>query len=235
MTILTSELDSNSEQFRNNQQAMLAALEEFRAVEEKVRAKEQEAQEKFHKRGKLLPRERLSLLLDAGSEFIELGSLVGHKMHDDKDGSGAGGGIIAGIGRVAGIRCLIVLNNSAIKGGTISPGGLDKILRIQEIARENKLPVVTLAESGGANLNYATDVFIPGAKAFANQARMSAAGIPQVTVVHGNATAGGIAPIKRPVHFQGIDRSVLGTKIYFSAVINDRRTVYLAAGFIVPQ
>ncbi|MCA6060522.1 acyl-CoA carboxylase subunit beta [Thalassolituus sp. ST750PaO-4] len=191
MTILTSELDSNSEQFRNNQQAMLAALEEFRAVEEKVRAKEQEAQEKFHKRGKLLPRERLSLLLDAGSEFIELGSLVGHKMHDDKDGSGAGGGIIAGIGRVAGIRCLIVLNNSAIKGGTISPGGLDKILRIQEIARDNKLPVVTLAESGGANLNYATDVFIPGAKAFANQARMSAAGIPQVTVVHGNATAGG--------------------------------------------
>ena len=71
MTILTSELDSNSEQFRNNRQAMLAALEEFRAVEEKVRAKEQAAQEKFHKRGKLLPRERLSLLLDAGSEFID--------------------------------------------------------------------------------------------------------------------------------------------------------------------
>jgi geranyl-CoA carboxylase beta subunit len=191
MAILTSEIETQSEEFANNCAAMQVAIDEFRQVEEKVLAKAEQAKEKFRQRGKLLPRERLNLLLDGGSNFLELCSLAGLKMHDDKDGSSAGGGIIAGIGYVAGARCMIQVNNSAIKGGTISPAGLDKTLRIQEIARANKLPVVTLAESGGANLQYATDVFVPGAQAFANQARLSAAGIPQITVVHGNATAGG--------------------------------------------
>ena len=191
MAILTTEIQAHSEDFANNCAAMQVAIDEFRSVEEKVLAKAEQAKEKFRKRGKLLPRERLNLLLDRGSNFLELCSLAGLKMHDDKDGSGAGGGIIAGIGYVAGARCMIQVNNSAIKGGTISPAGLDKTLRIQEIARANKLPIVTLAESGGANLQYATDVFVPGAQAFANQARLSAAGIPQITVVHGNATAGG--------------------------------------------
>ena len=191
MAILTSDIETHSEEFSNNCAAMQVAIDEFRTVEEKVLAKAEEAKEKFRKRGKLLPRERLNLLLDAGSNFLELCSLAGLKMHDDKDGSSAGGGIIAGIGYVAGSRCMIQVNNSAIKGGTISPAGLDKTLRIQEIARANKLPIITLAESGGANLQYATDVFVPGAQAFANQARLSAAGIPQITVVHGNATAGG--------------------------------------------
>jgi geranyl-CoA carboxylase beta subunit len=191
MAILTSDIEIHSEDFSNNCAAMQLAIDEFRAVEGKVLAKAEEAKEKFRQRGKLLPRERLNLLLDGGSNFLELCSLAGLKMHDDKDGSSAGGGIIAGIGYVAGSRCMIQVNNSAIKGGTISPAGLDKTLRIQEIARANKLPIVTLAESGGANLQYATDVFVPGAQAFANQARLSAAGIPQITVVHGNATAGG--------------------------------------------
>jgi geranyl-CoA carboxylase beta subunit len=191
MAILNSEIETQTEDFANNCAAMQVVIDEFRQVEETVLAKAEQAKEKFRKRGKLLPRERLNLLLDAGSSFLELCSLAGLKMHDDKDGSSAGGGIIAGIGYVAGARCMIQVNNSAIKGGTISPAGLDKTLRIQEIARANKLPIVTLAESGGANLQYATDVFVPGAQAFANQARLSAAGIPQITVVHGNATAGG--------------------------------------------
>ena len=89
------------------------------------------------------------------------------------------------------VRCLVTASNSAIKGGTISPSGLHKTLRLQRIAMENKLPVVSLVESGGANLNYAAEVFVDGARTFANQARLSAAGIPQITVVHGNATAGG--------------------------------------------
>src|SRR5690606_13409352 len=100
-------------------------------------------------------------------------------------------GSIAGIGYVAGVRCLVTASNSAIKGGTITPSGLHKTLRLQRIALENKLPVVSLVESGGANLNYAAEVFVEGARTFANQARLSAAGIPQITVVHGNATAGG--------------------------------------------
>src|SRR5690606_14397135 len=160
-------------------------------VEQKVLDKAAEAKAKFDRRGQLLPRERLNLLLDAGSPFLELCSLAGYKLHDDKDGTQAGGGIIAGIGYVAGVRCLVIANNSAIKGGTISPTGLRKSLRLQQIALENKLPVVTLAESGGANLTYAAEIFVEGARAFANQARLSAAGIPQVTVVHGSSTAGG--------------------------------------------
>lgn len=191
MAIIQSQIDVHGSDFANNCAVMLATIEDFRALEQAVLDKAQAVQGKFHKAGKLLPRERLSLLLDPGSSFIELSSLAGYKMHDDEDGTTAGGGIIAGIGFVSGVRCMLQVNNCAIKGGTISPTGLDKTLRLQEIARENKLPLITLAESGGANLNYATDIFVPGARAFANQARLSKAGVPQITVVHGNATAGG--------------------------------------------
>lgn len=191
MPVLQSDIDVHGQGFKTNSEFMQSCIDEFRAIEKKVIEKELASTEKFIQRKKLLPRERLNRLLDAGSPFLEVMALAGYKMHDDKDGSGAGGGIIAGIGYVANIRCMIVVNNCAIKGGTISPAGLDKSLRLQEIAQENNLPVVSLSESGGANLNYATDIFVKGAKAFANQARMSAQGLPQITVVHGNATAGG--------------------------------------------
>ena len=191
MSILDSQIDSNSDQFKSSAESMQSFIDGFREIEKKVHDKELMAEEKFQKRGKLLPRERINLLLDRNTPFLELSSLAGYKMHDDKDGSMAGGGIIAGIGYVSDMRCMVIASNSAIKGGTISPTGLEKTLRLQEIAKDNKLPVVTLAESGGANLNYATEVFVHGARGFANQARLSAAGIPQFTVVHGNATAGG--------------------------------------------
>ncbi|MES2818386.1 MAG: geranyl-CoA carboxylase subunit beta [Pseudomonadota bacterium] len=191
MPVIQSEIDVHGEGFAQNRVAMLATLAAFREVEQKCLDKASEAKAKFDKRGQLLPRERLSLLLDSGAPFLELASLAGYKLHDDKDGTQAGGGIIAGIGYIAGVRCLVLANNSAIKGGTISPSGLKKSLRLQQIAFENKLPVVTLAESGGANLNYAADIFIEGARGFANQARMSAMGLPQITVVHGSSTAGG--------------------------------------------
>ena len=191
MEALTSTLSPESAEFRDNVEVMEGHIQTWREVEQKVLDLAESAREKFAKRGKLLPRDRINRLLDRGSPFLELCSLAGYKMHDDKDGSMAGGGIIAGIGTVGGIRCLVVASNSAIKGGTITPAGLDKTLRLQQIAMENKLPVVSLSESGGANLNYATDIFVQGARGFANQARMSAAGIPQITVVHGNATAGG--------------------------------------------
>ncbi|MDO3720456.1 acyl-CoA carboxylase subunit beta [Marinobacter sp. chi1] len=191
MEPLTTSVNPQSDEFRANVDAMETHIRTFRDVEQKVLDLAEAAREKFNGRGKLLPRDRINRLLDRGTPFLELCSLAGYKMHDDKDGSMAGGGIIAGIGTVSGIRCLIVASNSAIKGGTISPAGLDKTLRLQQIAKENKLPIVSLSESGGANLNYATDIFVQGARGFANQARLSAAGIPQVTVVHGNATAGG--------------------------------------------
>ena len=191
MPELPDNVDSNSESYHSNCQSMQGYLDELFQIQNKVLETEQKARAKFEKRKKLLPRQRLKTLLDRGSDFIELCSLVGYQMDDDTDGSMAGGGIIAGIGTVAGKTCMIQINNAAIKGGTISPTGLRKTLRLQEIAKKQKLPVITLAESGGANLNYATDVFVSGAQAFANQARMSAAGLVQITVVHGNATAGG--------------------------------------------
>ncbi|WP_448695510.1 geranyl-CoA carboxylase subunit beta [Pseudomonas moraviensis] len=191
MAQIQSQLDPHSEAFARNRAAMLAAIEQVRQLEQKLLDKAADAKDKFSKRGQLLPRERLNLLLDPGAPFLELASLAGYKLHDDKDGSSAGGGLIAGIGYVCGIRAMVVANNSAIKGGTISPSGLKKSLRLQQIARENKLPMITLAESGGANLNYAAEIFVEGARSFANQARMSAMGLPQITVVHGSATAGG--------------------------------------------
>ncbi len=191
MVAIESLLNPNDDDFAVNREAMLTAIESFRTVDRGVLDKAREAKTRFKKRGQLLPRERLGLLLDAGAPFIELCPLAGYKLHDDKDGTLAGGGLIAGIGYVSTVRCLVIANNSAIKGGTISPSGLKKSLRLQQIAAENKLPVITLAESGGANLAYAADIFIEGARTFANQARLSAAGIPQITVVHGSSTAGG--------------------------------------------
>ena len=191
MPQIQSQLDPHSETFARNRAAMLTAIEQVQQLEQNLLNKAAEAKAKFDKRGQLLPRERLNLLLDPGAPFLELASLAGYKLHDDKDGSAAGGGLIAGIGYVSGIRAMVVANNSAIKGGTISPTGLKKSLRLQQIAQDNKLPVITLAESGGANLNYAAEIFVEGARSFANQARMSAMGLPQITVVPGSATAGG--------------------------------------------
>lgn len=191
MPVLQSAIDVHGQDFASNREAMLAAVARFRELEQNCLNKAFEAKTKFEKRGQLLPRERLNLLLDPGAPFLELCSLAGYQLHDDKDGTQAGGGIIAGIGYIAGVRCLISASNSAIKGGTISPSGLKKTLRLQQIAFENKLPVVALTESGGANLNYAAEIFVEGARGFANQARMSAMGLPQITVVHGSSTAGG--------------------------------------------
>ena len=191
MTVLESRINSQDETFRANREGMLAAVAALREVESKVRGSEEKARAKFHKRKQMLPRERLHLLLDRGSPFLELSTLCGYKMHDDRDGSLAGGNMIAGIGYVEGVRCLIVASNSAIKGGTMTPWGVQKTLRLQEIALQQKLPVVSMIESGGANLMYQAELFIPGGRTFANQARLSAAGIPQVTIVHGSSTAGG--------------------------------------------
>ncbi|MCH8544717.1 MAG: acyl-CoA carboxylase subunit beta [Alcanivorax sp.] len=191
MPVIETQLDVHGEEFTQNCEAMQRAVDEFRAIENKVVEKAEAQREKFEKRGKLLPNDRVARVLDPGSPFLALQSLAGYMMHDDRDGTEAGGGSIAGIGYVSGVRALIAASNSAIKGGTITPAGLRKSLRLQEISRENKLPIVSLSESGGANLNYAADIFVEGARTFANQARLSAMGIPQITVVHGNATAGG--------------------------------------------
>src|SRR5690348_13294573 len=191
MPVLSSQIDRTSDEFKRNRERMLAAIQEFRDAEASVQATSNKSRERFRKRKQLMPRERIALLLDRGAPFLELMPLAGYRMHDDRDGSSAGGGSVAGIGYVEGVRCVVTASNSAIKGGTVAPSGQRKGQRVQQIVLENKLPVVNLVESGGANLLYQAEIFVPGGRGFANQARMSAAGIPQVTVVHGSSTAGG--------------------------------------------
>ena len=191
MTPLESRIDTNGADYARQRADMLAAIDTWHAAEQRVRDAESAKAESFHQRGRLLPRERVNLLLDRGSPFLELCALAGLRQHDDKDGSQAGGNTIAGIGYVAGVRCMISASNSAIKGGTMTPWGMRKTLRIQEIALQQKLPLVWLIESGGANLLYQAEMFVDGGRVFANQARLSAAGIVQIAVVHGSSTAGG--------------------------------------------
>ncbi|TDP81242.1 geranyl-CoA carboxylase beta subunit [Aquabacterium commune] len=192
MPALRSALTPKSAPFQTNAARMHERLEQVRALEALVRDGSAEKRPKFDQRGQLLPRERVARLIDRGTPFLELSTLAGLGMHDD-DGkkSVLGGGTVIGIGVVAGKRCLVTASDSALKGGTVSPMGLKKALRAQEIARENKLPLIGLVESGGANLMYQADIFVEGGKSFANQARMSAMGIPQIAVVHGSSTAGG--------------------------------------------
>jgi geranyl-CoA carboxylase beta subunit len=190
--VLTSLLDPGSPAFAANAARMAVRLAEVRALEQKVRDESASKRDKFEKRGQLLPRERVARLIDRGSDFIEFATLAGLGMHDDDgDKSVLGGGSIIGIGTVSGKRCVIMASDSAIKGGTIPPMGLKKSLRAQEMARDNRLPLLYLVESGGANLIYQSEIFIEGGRSFANQARLSAAGIPQIAIVHGASTAGG--------------------------------------------
>jgi geranyl-CoA carboxylase beta subunit len=192
MPVLTSAIDPAGASFGANRDEMLALLSRVRDLEGRVRTLSDERKAQFDKRGQLMPRDRVEFLLDPGSPFLELASLAGLGMHED-DGENLvmGGNIIAGIGYVSGRCCMIICHNSAIKGGTIVPIGLKKHIRAQQIAIENKLPTIYLVESGGGNLNYQSEIFVDGGRQFANQARMSAAGIPQISVVHGSSTAGG--------------------------------------------
>ncbi len=214
MPALRSTLNPKSAAFQTNVKRMSDRLAEIQGLEQQVRRESAAKRDKFEKRGQLLPRERVARLLDRDSPFLELSTLAGLGMHDD-DGKTTvlGGGTIIGIGIVAGKRCLVTASDSALKGGTISPMGLRKALRAQEIARENKLPLICLVESGGANLMYQSEIFVEGGRSFANQARLSAMGIPQIAVVHGSSTAGG-------AYLPGLSDYVI--------LIRDRSSIYLA-------
>jgi geranyl-CoA carboxylase beta subunit len=198
MIELQSTLNPSSPEYGQNLAAMQAALERLREIQERSLASELKFEARARKAGKLLPRERLALLLDRAAPFLELAPIAGYRMYDDTDGSLAGGQLIAGIGFVSGRRCLVIVWNYAIKGGTISRVTVQKMLRLQEIARRQRLPIVSLSESGGGNLEgqggddpWGALAFIEGGLCYCQQAELSALGIPQVVVAHGNATAGG--------------------------------------------
>ncbi|WP_149360537.1 acyl-CoA carboxylase subunit beta [Lolliginicoccus suaedae] len=187
MTTLKSTLDTSSEEFAGAREAMLAKLQEVEAEYDKALSGGGEDKMARHrKRGKLTARERIELLIDPDSAFLELCPLAawGSDFH-------VGASLVIGIGVVSGVECLIVANDPTVKGGTSNPWTLKKSFRANEVAFQNRLPVISLVESGGADLPTQKEVFIPGGKMFRDLTRASAAGIPTISLVFGNSTAGG--------------------------------------------
>jgi geranyl-CoA carboxylase beta subunit len=193
MPAIQSKLDPNSAAFQSNCKRMLELVSLLRGLEKRTRDKSEEAKPLFDKRGQLLPRERIARLLDIGAPWLELSSMAGYCLDNpDPEKSIPGGGMIAGIGYVAGVRAMVVASDSGIDAGAIQHMGREKLMRAQDLAMENRLPFVHLVESAGANLlKYRVEGFIHGGAIFYNLAKLSAAGLPVVTVVHGSSTAGG--------------------------------------------
>lgn len=191
MAVLETQIDSSSASYQANAQVMTLAVTEFRDIEQRVLDAAEKKAPRYLKKGLLPPRQRLSSLLDPNTHFLELSTLCGYMQEDDKDGSAAGGSSITGIGYVAGVRCMVMVDDYLTKGGSITRLGGLKRQRMLKLALENKLPVIALSQSGGGNLASLGDWFGFSGTGFALQAKLSATGIPQITVVHGSATAGG--------------------------------------------
>ena len=192
MSAIRSALDPRSPEFQRNRAAMQPLVADLQAQVARTALGGGEAARARHRgRGKLLPRERVRLLLDAGSPFLELSQLAAHGLYGDE---APGAGLITGVGRISGRECVVVCNDPTVKGGTYYPMTVKKHLRAQEIARENRLPCVYLVDSGGAHLPSQDEVFPDRehfGRIFYNQATLSAAGVSQIAVVLGSCTAGG--------------------------------------------
>lgn len=193
MPVLESRIVPQSEAFQQNRSALLEQIDHLRQLEQRTRDKSAESKARFEKRGQLLPRERLGALLDPGAPFLELSTLAGYCMDKPNPKTSiAGGGMISGIGYVSGVRAMIAVDDAGIDAGAIQAMSVEKFQRAQAIALQQKLPFIHLVESAGANLlNYKVETFILGGSGFYWLARLSAAGCPVLTVVHGSSTAGG--------------------------------------------
>lgn len=193
MTAFTSGWNAASAQAQQRRAAMLARIDTLNTLLERAAQASARSGPRFAKRHQLLPRERVALLLDRAAPWLPLAGLAGYlRDTPDPERSVPGGSMVAGIGFVSGVRCMVVASDSGIDAGALIPAGLYKILRVQEIALRERLPFIHLVESAGANLaDYRVETFIHGGKLFRNLARLSAAGIPVITVQHGSGTAGG--------------------------------------------
>ena len=197
MPALDTQLNARSADFLANATAMREWVADLQArMAQTALGGGEAARAKHTARGKLLPRERVAMLLDPGTPFLELSPLAALGMYPDRDGSDSApcAGVIAGIGRVSGVDCMVVCNDATVKGGTYYPLTVKKHLRAQEVAAQNHLPCIYLVDSGGANLPNQDEVFPDRdhfGRIFFNQANMSAQGIAQIAVVMGSCTAGG--------------------------------------------
>ncbi|MDG4828015.1 carboxyl transferase domain-containing protein [Solwaraspora sp. WMMD1047] len=187
MTVLTTAVDPDAPAYRENRDAMLDRLAELEAALGTARSGGgAKYTDRHHARGKLLPRERIELLLDRDSPFLELSPVAAWGTDFP-----VGASVVTGIGVVEGVECLVVANDPTVRGGAVNPYSLRKTQRAGEIALTNRLPMINLVESAGADLPSQAEIFIPGGRVFRDLTRLSAAGVPTVSVVFGNATAGG--------------------------------------------
>jgi acetyl-CoA carboxylase carboxyltransferase component len=187
MTVLGSALDTRGAQYAARREAMLARLDELAAEHAKALAGGGPRYTERHRaRGKLTARERIELLVDPDSPFLELSALAGYGT-----GFPVGGSVVTGIGVIEGTECVLSATDPTVRGGSTNPWTLRKSLRAQQIALENRLPLISLVESGGADLPTQLEIFIPGGQIFRDLTRLSAAGIPTIALVFGSSTAGG--------------------------------------------
>lgn len=193
MTVFKSRISTSSDAFQQNRQDMLALIAKLDELNGRAALISEKRKPRFEARGQLTPRERLARLIDPGMPWLTLGNLTGYLADNQpEERSLPGSTLIAGIGFIRGVRCMIIVDDSGIKGGAILKAAGYKILRAEQIALEQKLPFVHLVESAGGDLiNYTVEGFVRGGGVFAGQAKLSKAGIPVITILHGSSTAGG--------------------------------------------
>ena len=193
MTVFKSKINTASDAYKSNRTEMMALVEKLRELNARAPAISASRKERFEKRGQLLPRERLARLLDPGLPWFEISNIAGYLLDtENEEKSIPGSTIMSGIGFINGARCAIVNDDSGIKAGAMTVAGGYRLQRAQEIALKQNLPFVHLVESAGGDLiNYTVEGFLRGGTLFANLARLSAAGLPVISLLHGSSTAGG--------------------------------------------
>ncbi len=225
MAVYQSKIDTNSDAFDANRQDMLALLDELKKLSSRAEKASEKRRARFEERGQLTPRERLRRILDPGMPFLELYNLANYCVEDkNRETSLPGASSIAGIGFIDGVRCMIVVDDSGINAGAATPKTFVKTIGCQDIALDKKLPFVHLVESAGANLvKYEVEHWAYGGECFYKLAKLSAAGIPTIVVLHGPSTAGG-------AYMPGMSDYVIGIKGRGSAALGGAALVRAATG-----
>jgi geranyl-CoA carboxylase beta subunit len=225
MAVFESRIDPGSATFRANREDMLGLVGQLREIEGRAARLSEQRRPVFEKRGQLTPRERLARLLDPGMPYLELYNLANYLVDDtDRKTSIPGASILVGIGFVSGVRCLVMVDDSGISAGAMKKKSLDKALGALKVALRQKLPFIHLVESAGANLmEYEVELWAAGGGMFHGLARLSAAGIPTITVLHGPSTAGG-------AYQPGMSDYVIGVRKNGMAALGGAALVYAATG-----